>query len=331
MEITYTCTLGPSIFDKNMLIKLYENGMRILRINLSHLDYNFCDFVSILQDIEVELGYHIALMIDTRGREVRIISDQNIVVDDGDLIVLGKDFYLGCDYQILEENDILKIDDGKVVLQIKEKCDEKYVCKVIMGGVIKKAAGVICPKLTYNLPFLQSRDIQDILLAFKNHVEYIACSFVNNKEDILQILNLKEQYGKYPCKIFAKIETEEACKNFIDIASLCDGIMVARGDLATNLPIFYISYLTERIVTKTLELNKELIVATGFLKSMNKKAIPERSEVSDLYYMFTMGVRNIMFGGESAIGVNPIRVLEASNMIFDSFNGNLKLCKKNIL
>ncbi len=171
-------------------------------------------------------------------------------------------------------------------------------------------------RLNKTVEFLSEEDKQDIKQAFSLWVDWLALSFVRNKEDILKV---KELALNTTTKIMSKIETKEAINNYEEILKASEGIMIARGDLGVIEP-YNLGRIQDLLVTKTLKTTKKLVVGTGFLRTLKTNLFPTRAETIDLYEVFKKGVKTIMFSGETAISKNPLLVLETANKIYESIN-----------
>lgn len=316
MKKEYICTMGPSIKEEDIIIKMYEKGMSTIRINMSHIDYSIEQLIHTIKKLRL-MGYDIKSLIDTKGPEIRVKSN-NKQVNINDQIILGKDIDLSCDYQCLETNDIIEINDGQIRLKVIEQQGTNFLCISLDSGLIKNEAGVYIEKLKRNLKFLSAEDEIDIRRAFSLNSDWLACSFVRTKEDILEVLKIKSEFPNSTTKIMAKIETKDAIINLDEIITISDGIMIARGDLSTAFPITMIGMLQNYIIQKVLDSKKYLVVGTGFLKSMKKSMRPTQAEVNDLYNTFLSGATAIMFSGETAISNSPLRVLDVANEIYES-------------
>lgn len=317
----YICTMGPSINNLEKLLELYDLGLRTVRFNMSHIDYDILEVMQMLKDVEEIKGGKIQTLIDTCGPEIRINISNTKEVHVNEIIILGEDFDLSVSYNnILEVGDILRIDDGKLSLKVVKKQENLLYCLAQNTGILKNRAGVNSNKLLNHLSFMSDRDLDDIRFAFDNNFDWIALSFVSSKDDLLEVLEIKNEYPNCKTKIMAKIETIDAVKNIDKIILLCDSVMIARGDLGVAFPIHKIAALQNYISQKVLLANKKVVVGTGFLRSMKTKTIPERSEIMDLYYTFLNNTNTIMFSGETAIAENPANILKMANFIYETTN-----------
>lgn len=322
----YICTMGPSINNKEKIIELYHLGLSTVRFNASHIDYDVAEVMNMLKEAEASVGGKIQTLFDTCGPEVRVKLSKPRQVEKGDILVLGEDFDLTASYtDILEEGDILQIDDGKLSLKVISKLGDFLYCQSESSGKLKNKAGVNSPKMLSSLPFMSEKDKTDLQFAFANNLDWVALSFVCSKEDIMEAVWLKSWYPACKTKIMAKIETAEALANLGEIIALCDGIMIARGDLGVSLPISMLASAQNYIAYKTLSCGKKLVAATGFLRSMKNKPMPERAEVLDLYYTFLNNTTSIVFSGETAIADDPANILKMANAIYDSLSLTMQM------
>ncbi len=313
MKQEYICTMGPKIDDDEILTLLYDRGMRIIRFNMSHIDYDLEKMIERINRLKAK-GYNILTMMDTKGPEVRVLVSNNKEVKAGEILTLNKDLKFSCDVSGLQRNDIIKIDDAQIILEVQN--NRKF--KVLNDGLLKNDAGVYCKRINESLDFLNNKDFEDIKKAFTLKVDWIALSFVRNAADVIKIKDLRDEF-KAKTKIMSKVETISALENFEEILDVSDGIMIARGDLGVVMP-FELGEISKIIIDRVLKTDKKLVVGTGFLKSMKKNIYPTRAEVNDLYDVFSRGAKSIMFSGESAIAMDPLRVLDVANKIFDSMN-----------
>lgn len=312
----YVCTMGPSIYGVEKLLELYHLGLRIIRFNMSHIDYDMNEVLAMIHKIQEITGEKIETMLDTCGTEARVRISSNRDIRIGDEMVLGKDFAIDVPCEsCLEIGDVIQIDDGKI--QMKVTCLNPLMLLALTNGKLKNGAGVYSPKISSTLPFMSAKDKDAFDFAFSKDLDWVACSFVKSVKDIFEIRNIQKKYPSCHTKIMAKIETREAIENLDEIIAASDGIMIARGDLAVAFPIHLIAALQDYIAQSVLEASIPLVIGTGFLRSMKKSMIPERSEVVDLYHAFHI-TNQIMFSGETAIADDPAHILTTANEIFGS-------------
>lgn len=321
MTPEYIGTMGPSIYHYEKILELYQLGLRTIRFNMSHIDYDIFEVLSMIHRLEETTGKKIGTMLDTCGSEVRIsiTTPRNIVIDEK--LILGQDFTINvASDSILTIGDVLQIDDGKIQLRVTGISPLTFIS--LTNGKLKNGAGVYSEKLSKSLPFISEKDQKNFDLAFSNNLDWVACSFVKSANNIREVLKIKSRYPNCHTKIMAKIETREAVQNLDEIIAISDGIMIARGDLGVAFPVSMIAMLQNYIAGKVIASGKPLTIGTGFLRSMKKSPIPEKAEVTDLYNAFTLS-NSIMFSGETAVADNPAHILGTANDIFNTFKASM--------
>lgn len=314
----YICTMGPSIYNLDSIIELYNLGLRTIRFNMSHIDYDIMKVLEMIKQAEKIVGGKISTLLDTCGSEIRIKLSSSKEVSVGEVLTLGKDFSISVPYKgYIFPGDIIQIDDGKIQLRVIEANQDTVTMVALTSGKLKNGAGMYLEKLSSTIPFMSKQDFEHFHFACANNLDWIACSFVKTEEDIKEVLEIKKQYPECQTKIMAKIETKEAVQNLNGIIDISDGIMIARGDLAVSFPIEFIATLENYIAQKVLEKDAYLTIGTGFLRSMKQRSFPERAEVVDLYHAFSF-TNKIMFSGETAIADDPSNILRTANSIYNS-------------
>lgn len=324
-------TIGPSSQSKEVIKGLVQAGMDVARINLKHADYDFCmDVVNKINEINEELGTHVALMFDLKGPEIRIGNFLNgeaefkagtkirIYTDD----TLGDETKLSINYPNLIEDvnydSLIKVDDGHVVFQVLDKGQDYLLCEVITGGKLLNNKGVNIPGVRLDIPFLSDQDRDDILLANTLNADFLALSYINTHEDILEVNDLLINMGNDHIGIIAKIENERALEDLDEIIKVSDGIMVARGDLGVEVEVERVPGIQKSIISKCHIAGKVSIVATEMLSSMEERATPTRAEVSDVANAVLDGTDAVMLSDETTIGLFPIETMETMEKIVHS-------------
>lgn len=314
----YICTMGPSIFNYKKIVELYHLGLRTIRFNMSHIDYDINEILKIIKLVEKQVGGKIETLLDTCGSEIRIKTSNSRQITKGDILVLGSDFFINVPYDgLIYPNDVIQIDDGKIKLKVLGCNGELITTTALTSGKLKNEASLYLEKLSSTVPFLSEKDLENFRFAFSNNLDWVACSFVRTSSDIEKVLEIKREFPNCQTKIMAKIETKEAVQNIDSILAVSDGIMIARGDLSVAFPIHLIATLEEYIAQKAILKGTLLTIGTGFLRSMKQRSFPEKAEVTDLYQAFTF-TNKIMFSGETAIADDPNTILETANLIYDS-------------
>ncbi|MBU2515801.1 pyruvate kinase [bacterium] len=311
-------TISNNNCESDFLASLYWAGMNIIRLNTAHQTPE--EALVVIKNIRA-VSDRIAILIDTKGPEIRTTeSDGEVLVKTGDkLIVKGaKNKKMSSECICVSYDDITKdvsvgnmllIDDGEVELEVIVNNGEHLVCEVKNDGVIKGRKSVNVPSVKINLPSLTPKDIEFIRFAAQHNVDFIAHSFVRNKEDVLAVQKILDEENS-PIRIIAKIENREGIDNFDQILDHCYGIMVARGDLAIEIPTEQIPLLQKKLVQKCIEHRKPVIIATQMLQSMIDSPRPTRAEVSDVANACLDGTDAIMLSGETAFGKYPLESVQ---------------------
>ena len=314
------CTIGPATKDLKTLKTLYNNGMNVARINMSHADHRSAKSIidrihKINADPKSRFG-PIGILLDTQGPEIRT-GDTNIIQDlkVGDEVTLTvrdqvdvETSSIKINYKDLIESVIpgsrISVDNGLINFKVLKKESETLLCKVLDGGKLGSKRHVNLPGVRINLPSITSKDMDDINFGIKNKVDFIALSFVRDKEDLQklqQILNKKKSYAK----IIAKIENQDGLDNINDICKFSWGVMVARGDLGIETSLTDLPNIQRKIMHACAKWGRRSIVATHLLESMISNPTPTRAEVSDIANAIYEGADAIMLSGETSIGKYP--------------------------
>lgn len=311
-------TISNNNCSPEFLESLYWEGMNAVRLNTAHQTPE--EALIVISNIRA-VSERIAILVDTKGPEIRTTeSNQDILVKTGErFIVKGASDEQTCaecicvSYNEITEDvsvgNTLLIDDGEVELEVVENNGEHLVCEVKNDGVIKGRKSVNVPSVKINLPSLTPKDIDFIRFAARHDLDFIAHSFVRNKEDVLAVQQiLDEENSSIP--IIAKIENQEGVENIDQILNHCYGVMVARGDLAIEVPAERIPLLQKNIVQKCIHRRKPVIIATQMLQSMIDSPRPTRAEVSDVANACLDGTDAVMLSGETAFGKYPLESVQ---------------------
>ena len=322
------CTIGPACDDKDSLISLMKAGMNVARINMSHGSHeSHQKTINNILAARNELGLPLALMLDTKGPEIRLgeLPKRGIELVAGDTFTLTKKQILGTKKiasvsypQMIDDVEVgNKIfgNNGMLVLRVIKKNEESIDTKVLFGGKLTTHKGINVPGIKIRRDFLSEADKSDLLFAIKNDVDYIAASFVSNKEDLFEMKEFLNQNGAKDIKIIAKIENGEGVKKIDEIIANSDGIMVARGDLGVEIPLEKIPHIQKKIIKSCISEGKISIVATEMLESMTNSLRPTRAEVSDVANAIYECATATMLSGETAVGINPLRVVKTMSKI----------------
>ena len=317
------CTLGPSTDDENILKQMMIEGMNVARCNFSHGSYeDHKQRMDTVKKLRKEVGKPIAILLDTKGPEVRVrdFKEGKVILEEGQLFTLTAEDVEGTKnivsvtynrlYEDLEVGMRVLIDDGLIEMKVEEVNKTNIVCRVINGGTVSNHKGVNVPDVDLSMPYISDKDREDILFGIEQDVDFIAASFVQKKEDILQLRKLLEKNGGENIKIIAKIENAQGVANIDDIIEVSDGIMVARGDMGVEIPYEEVPVIQKKIIQKVYLAGKNVITATQMLESMVKNPRPTRAETTDVANAVYDGTSAVMLSGETAAGAYPLEAVK---------------------
>jgi pyruvate kinase len=221
----------------------------------------------------------------------------------------------------IKVGNFVYIDDGNIALKVVGKTKDGLKTRVIVGGVLKERKGVNIPEAELEFGSISRKDVEDINFCKRNGFDYIAQSFVRNKEDVLEVRKILGEDSK--CKIIAKIENKKAIENIDEILDVCDGIMIARGDLGVSLPIYQVPVVQKMLIRKAKQKNRFVITATQMLESMTENVMPTRAEVSDVANAVFDGTDFVMLSAETSVGKYPVETVRMMNEILKFTEENL--------
>ncbi len=293
--------------------RLYDAGMNVVRLNTAHMSHE--DALEVIENTR-QVSEKIGILLDTKGPEIRTCdAEKPLKVKHGDYIRIkgdpegiSKDDVICVSYAHFV-NDVpvgssVLIDDGYIALAVMKKDEEHLICHVENDGVIQPRKSINIPSVHVKLPALSEKDKQFIEFAADQNLDFIAHSFVRNKEDVLAVQNILDK-KKSNIKIIAKIENAEGVKYLYEILEHAYGVMIARGDLAVEIPTEQIPLIQKQIVRTCIEMRRPVIVATQMLHSMIDSPRPTRAEVSDVANACLDHADALMLSGETANGRYP--------------------------
>ena len=331
------CTMGPNSNDLDVMRKLVQEGMDIARFNFSHGDHEEQKVrMDALKKIRQEEGKHIAILLDTKGPEIRtgLLKDgQKVQLVEGETFVLtteeieGDSKRVSITYEgLVEDAQIggkILIDDGLIELKVEDIKGKDIICKIINGGELGQRKGVNVPNVPIRLPAITEKDKEDIRFGAQQDIDFIAASFVRNADCIREIKALLRECGAPYTPVIAKIENAEGIENLDEILEVADGIMVARGDLGVEIPAEQVPYIQKMMIRKCKEMYKPVITATQMLDSMMRNPRPTRAEVTDVANAIYDGTDAVMLSGETAQGKYPLEALRMMVQICENTESHL--------
>ncbi len=320
------CTIGPACEDAQILSEMCKVGMNVARLNFSHGTHEEQQRkIDLIKETREKLHMPVAIMLDTKGPEYRIktFKDGKIRLKDGDEFtftteeVVGDETQVSVNYKQLMENlkvgDTILVNNGLVIFKVIELDDTKARCEVIVGGELSNRKSMNFPNKVMKHDFLSEQDKEDLLFGIENEVDFVAASFVSQKQDIADMRQFMNEHGGAEIDIIAKIENRAGVENIEEICEIADGIMIARGDLGVEIPAMEVPSVQKYLISKCRLLGKRVITATEMLESMIQNPRPTRAELSDVANAVYDGTSAVMLSGETASGKYP--VLAVKNMV----------------
>ena len=335
------CTLGPATTSDDVLRELMLSGMNVARLNFSHGDHEFhLNNMNRIRRLSAELNLPIAIMLDTRGPEIRLelFEDHKVELKKGQTFTLCTETISGTAERAsitykelprdIREGTTILIDDGLVSMTVRSLNDKEIVCVVNNDGVISDRKGINVPDVDLSMPYLSQKDREDIAFGVRNGIDFVAASFARTAEDILEVRRLFSQEGRSNVNIIAKIENMQGVQNIDEILRVADGIMVARGDLGVESPLEQVPVIQKMLIHKAYTSGKPVITATQMLDSMLKNPRPTRAESTDVANAIYDGTSAIMLSGETAAGLYPVEAVRTMASIAACAENDINSAKR---
>ncbi|WP_278925453.1 pyruvate kinase [Staphylococcus auricularis] len=324
------CTIGPASESEEMLEKLMKAGMNVARLNFSHGDHDeHKTRIDRIRKISKKLGQTVAILLDTKGPEIRTHNMQNgaIELEKGSEVTVSmtevegtKDkFSVTYDHLIndVDKGSYILLDDGLIELQVKDIDHDKgeVLSDVLNTGELKNKKGANLPGVKVSLPGITDKDADDIRFGIREGIDFIAASFVRRPSDVLDIRKLLEEENNTNISIIPKIENQEGIDNIKEILEVSDGLMVARGDMGVEIPPESVPMVQKDLIRQCNKLGKPVITATQMLDSMQRNPRATRAEASDVANAIYDGTDAVMLSGETAAGQYPIEAVKTMRNI----------------
>lgn len=314
--------MGPSVNAAKEISALIEAGMDVARLNFSHGSHKeHKELIDLLKAERERLKSPLGIMLDTKGPEVRLgdLRGGVIEIEEGDEFWLVRDPVEGDKTQIsiapqtvldvLTVGMVVLLDDGYIKTYVTEVGPHGVKVRTLNSGVICSRRGVNIPDAEIEMPAMTLRDIEDIKFGCREDIDFVAASFIRSADHVLEIKKLLRQEGKSEILVIAKIENRLGVRNFDSILAVADGIMVARGDLGVELPLYEVPRLQKMMIRKCYSAGKPAVTATQMLESMIKNPRPTRAETSDVANAIYDSTSAVMLSGETSVGKHPIQVV----------------------
>lgn len=316
------CTLGPAVSSPERLRELVDAGMDVARFNLSHGAYGEHEerYRRVRQAAE-DAGRNVAVLVDLQGPKIRLgtFAEGSVNLTYGQTFVITTDPVAGtaeiCSttYDGLPEDvhtgDRVLVDDGRILLQVERVEGSRVHTRVLEGGPVSNNKGINLPGVAVSVPAMSDKDEADLRWGLRVGADMVALSFVRNAKDVEDVLRIMDEEGiRLP--VIAKIEKPQAVENLREIVDAFDGIMVARGDLGVELPLWDVPLVQKRAIELARRRAKPVIVATQMLESMISNARPTRAETSDVANAVLDGADAVMLSGETSVGRHPVEAVQ---------------------
>ncbi len=322
-------TLGPSADSKAVLRKMIISGLDIARLNFSHGTYpEHLSRIKLIRGLNKSLRRAVKIMQDLEGYRIRVGKLKvPVALKKRGYLYLTQENILGSEKEIpfdyegslrgIRKDALVYIDDGKIVLEVKEKERKRLKVRVVMPGLLKEKKGINIPGANLEFSSLTGKDEKDLQVAIEQKLDYVAQSFVRSARD-LKVRKGILKSGHPQCQVFAKVESKDALRNLEGIIEEADGIIIARGDLGICIPIYKVPLVQKEIIKKCRQKGKPVVVATQMLDSMTEEPLPTRAEVSDVANAIIDGATHLLLSAETAVGRYPHKTVEMMNKIIKS-------------
>ncbi|MCQ1059025.1 pyruvate kinase PykF [Photobacterium sp. DNB23_23_1] len=333
------CTIGPKTESVEMLTKLVDAGMNVMRLNFSHGNFEeHAVRITNFREVMANTGKQLAILLDTKGPEIRTIKleggqDFSLVAGQEftfttDTSVIGNQDRVAVTYpgfaKDLAKGNTILVDDGLIEMEVLETTETEVKCKVLNNGDLGENKGVNLPGVSVNLPALSEKDKADLVFGCEQGVDFVAASFIRKASDVKEIREILTANGGENIHIISKIENQEGVDNFDEILEQSDGIMVARGDLGVEIPAEEVIFAQKMMIEKCNRARKMVITATQMLDSMINNPRPTRAEAGDVANAVMDGTDAVMLSGETAKGKYPVESVSIMAQICSRTDGALK-------
>ncbi len=335
------CTIGPASRQKDVLAGLVKAGMNVARLNFSHGSHReHKENIDLIKEVRDELSVPVAILLDTKGPEYRIglFDGGKIFLRPGDPFVFTARDVLGDAAQVsvsykelpreLSAGDTILLNNGLLSFSVERIEGDDIFTRVVEGGELSDRKSMSFPGHVMKQEYLSAGDRADIAFGVREGVDYIACSFVSTRQDLLDVKNYLAELGASHIELIAKIENQSGFDHIDEISEECDGIMIARGDMGVEVPFEQLPAMQKELITRCRMLGKRVITATEMLESMIHNPRPTRAEISDVANAVYDGTSAIMLSGETAAGKYPVLAVSTMAKIAETTENNINYKKR---
>ncbi|HIS38797.1 MAG TPA: pyruvate kinase [Candidatus Onthousia faecavium] len=318
------CSIGPASNQPDVMEKMVLAGMNVARINFSHATLEERELaLSSVREVRKRTGRNVAILWDTKGPEFRcgVMENDAIELVPGETIDIVKESVVGTNERFsvnhpdaidsLNVGDVILLENAKMRLEVIAKYEDRVTCKIVAGGKLGNRKSMSVPGIKLNIPYISDVDREDIIYACEHGGEFLALSFVSSKEDVLEVKEILKEHNREDLQIICKIESALGIENLEEILEVSDGVMVARGDLGTEVPSEMVPIYQKQMINTCRRMGKISIVATEMLETMMENIRPKRAETSDIANAVLDGTDAVMLSGETTIGKHPVETVKA--------------------
>lgn len=330
------CTIGPACKNEETLTELCLAGMNVARLNFSHGTHeDHLNNINLIKKVREKLGLPIAILLDTKGPEYRIktFAQDKILLNAGDTFTFTSEDIVGDGKRVsvnyknlpseMKKGDKILLNNGLVVFEVEDVDGTEIRCRVVEGGELSNRKSMSFPGKVLKQVYLSEHDKGDILFGIEQGVDFIACSFVSVKQDLIDVKKFLEEHGGQNIDLIAKIENRSGVDNIKEICEECGGIMIGRGDMGVEIPYEELPAIQKHLITTCRLLGKRVITATEMLESMIHNPRPTRAEISDVANAVYDGTSAVMLSGETAAGKYPVETVKAMSRIVKKTEENI--------
>lgn len=331
------CTIGPASESEEMITALCQAGMNVARLNFSHGTHeDHFRRIKTIRKVREKLGLPIAIMLDTKGPEYRIgtFKEGKVFLHEGDAFVFSTEQIEGDQNGVsvsyknlaneLAVGDRILLNNALLEFRVTGTDGTRIQTEVVIGGELSDRKSMSFPGKHLQQIYLSEQDKEDILFGVEHDIDFIACSFVSVRQDLVDIHEfLKEHRKNDTVELIAKIENQSGYDHIEEICEECDGIMVARGDMGVEVPFEQLPAIQKDLITKCRMLGKRVITATEMLESMIHNPRPTRAETSDVANAVYDGTSAVMLSGETAAGEYPVQAVQTMARICEATEQNI--------
>ena len=335
------CTIGPASESEEVMTAMCRAGMNIARINFSHGTHaEHREKVETIRRVREKLDMPIAIMLDTKGPEYRIktFAGGKATLKEGAPFTLRVDDVPGDETQVsvnyeglskdLQPGDRVLLANGLLALEVREIVGNEIRCTVVVGGELTDRKSMSFPGKVLNQVYLSEQDKADLLFGIENGVDYVACSFVSRKQDLMDVRTFLDAHGGESISLIAKLENQAGIDNVEEICEACEGIMIGRGDMGVEIPYEELPAVQKLLITKCRLIGKRVITATEMLESMIHNIRPTRAEISDVANAVYDGTSAVMLSGETAAGKHPVEAVAVMAKIAEATESKIDYAQR---